>query len=60
MVKTEVKSGDNNCQHTYTRQSKETIQVLVRVCTKCGQEEVICENQHIDELTAKKIAKKVN
>lgn len=58
-MKAELKKGDNNCQHSYCRQDKATVQILARVCTKCGHEEIICDNEHIDELTAKKLLKRL-
>jgi len=57
-MKAEIKSGDAGCQHSYTRQDKANFQILVRVCTKCGQEEVICDNEHITPELARKLLKR--
>ena len=54
-MKAELKGGEPACQHSYTRQDKKNFQVLVRVCTKCGQEEVICDNDAIDANMARKL-----
>lgn len=58
-MKEEIKGGDAGCQHTYSRQEKGVVTILVRVCTKCGQEEIMCDNPHIDLATAKKILKRI-
>ena len=57
-MKAELKAGEPNCQHSYTRQDKVTLQILVRVCTKCGQEEIMCDNELIDAALAKKLLKR--
>ena len=57
-MKAEIKNGDAGCQHSYTRQDKTNFQILVRVCTKCGQEEVICDNEHITPELARKLLKR--
>ena len=57
-MKSEIKSGDANCQHSYTRQEKATFQLLVRVCTRCGQEEIVCDNELIDAALARKLLKR--
>lgn len=58
MVKEEIKSGATDCQHSYTRQSKKQIQILTRVCTRCGQEELVCDDIALDALTMRKIVGK--
>ena len=57
-MKAELKAGEKSCQHSYTRQEKGTFQILVRVCTKCGQEEIMCDNELIDAALAKKLLKR--
>lgn len=57
-MKNEIKAGDAHCQHTFTRQDKATFQLLVRVCTKCGCEEIVCDNELIDAALARKLLKR--
>ena len=54
-MKETVKEGDANCQHTFSRQDKVVIQVLKRVCTRCGHEDVVSDNPHVDALLARKL-----
>lgn len=51
----EVKAGDSNCQHTYSRQNKATFSILTRVCTRCGQEDLVCDHPEIDGKIAKQL-----
>lgn len=57
-MKSEIKTGDAGCQHSYARQEKMTFQILVRVCTRCGQEEIVCDNDLIDATLARKLLKR--
>lgn len=59
MKNQEVKTGEANCQHSYTKQDKVTFQLLVRVCTRCGQEEIVCDNEHITPELARKLTKRL-
>ncbi len=56
-MKENTNLGDANCQHNFVKQDKKTIQILKRVCVKCGRQDVICENDEMDKETAKRIMK---
>ena len=57
-MKEVIKDGEAGCQHTYSRQEKLTLQILVRVCTRCGQEEIVCDNELISPQLAKALLKR--
>jgi len=52
-----VKQGDAACQHTFSRQNKVTVQILKRCCTRCGHEDLVCDNESIDAVLARKLLK---
>lgn len=54
-MKETVKQGDANCQHTFSRQDKVVVQVLKRVCTRCGHEDLVSDNENVDAVLARKL-----
>ena len=56
-MKEVVKQGDANCQHTFARQNKVTVQILKRVCTRCGHEDLVSDNESVDAVLARKLLK---
>jgi len=56
-MKHNTEKGDDNCQHNFVKQDKKTLQILKRVCVKCGRQDVICEDDSMDSETAKRIMK---
>lgn len=52
----ELQKGNDSCNHKFVKRDKKTIQILHRVCTECGKEELHSE-QELTESEAKKIMK---
>jgi len=55
MKKAEIRTGSESCPHKWVKREKQYIEVLHRVCTECGKEELHSESPIVDDKLAKKI-----